>query len=624
VIVAPSREWSTRPNEWLGNELSYDNIMYAYHWYGDWGAQELSTIRQAAQTLPIFASEWGAWRLSGGGIEYDAADDMVDLWSELGISWTSWAWCDYDATEYALVPGTCPNGDFTNSITNYGVNMKRWLNNPADDFGTSVPCTDYCCPTGNACSNPVPGSCTSGRCCATASDCAPIVPACSGYCCPTGNTCSNPISGSCASGTCCADVYDCSSPVQTCTDLGNYCCPYICTQPASGSGCPSGNTCCDSESFCTQGSGSGDTRIARWKGDKEAAFSIHFDDSMYSQSVNALPALIERDIVGTWYINPGDPATYQRNVEAWENAPLVGQELADHTMTHTGADTYSEADYEIGETARIIWDLNPANKSRLLSFCWPGATSWGISDQERQQLLDQYNLIHRENMDFPPDYSPAGVMNQRADNALATGEWGGIAFHGIGGEWLAQHTEDFVEFADYLVTLKPRMWFGGNIAVHKYIEERDTANLQVLESTNSRIRISLTSAMDSALYDEPLTLITEVPWPNAQISHDGRLWARSAVNGEIMYNVRPDRGQIVLAPAGDGPYCGDGVCEGGEMCDVCVDDCGACSVECVHEADEEPCDGVVSITELITYINRWIDGDVTLQDVVGAIVEWKG
>jgi len=46
--------------------------------------------------------------------------------------------------------------------------------------------------------------------------------------------------------------------------------------------------------------------------------------------------------------------------------------------------------------------------------------------------------------------------------------------------------------------------------------------------------------------------------------------------------------------------------------------------DCIHPADNNPCDRVVSITELIAYINSWIDGDVSLQDVMGAIVEWKG
>jgi len=74
-----------------------------------------------------------------------------------------------------------------------------------------------------------------------------------------------------------------------------------------------------------------------------------------------------------------------------------------------------------------------------------------------------------------------------------------------------------------------------------------------------------------------------------------------------------------------GAFCGDYDCDiDDENCTTCQVDCGECSVDCAHDADEVPCDGVVSITELVAYINRWIDDDVTLQDVVGAIVEWRG
>jgi len=43
----------------------------------------------------------------------------------------------------------------------------------------------------------------------------------------------------------------------------------------------------------------------------------------------------------------------------------------------------------------------------------------------------------------------------------------------------------------------------------------------------------------------------------------------------------------------------------------------------VHDADTDCVTGI-SITELIAYINRWIENEVSLQDVMGAIVEWKG
>lgn len=49
----------------------------------------------------------------------------------------------------------------------------------------------------------------------------------------------------------------------------------------------------------------GDTRVAKWKGDKTAAFMLMFDDSWPSHFQVAAPALEERGMTATFYINPG-------------------------------------------------------------------------------------------------------------------------------------------------------------------------------------------------------------------------------------------------------------------------------------------------------------------------------
>lgn len=51
---------------------------------------------------------------------------------------------------------------------------------------------------------------------------------------------------------------------------------------------------------------------------------------------------------------------------------------------------------------------------------------------------------------------------------------------------------------------------------------------------------------------------------------------------------------------------------------------GSLALGCSHEADlSNPCDGV-SFDEVVAYIDRWVIGDVSLNDLIGAVNAWKG
>jgi len=123
------------------------------------------------------------------------------------------------------------------------------------------------------------------------------------------------------------------------------------------------------------------------------------------------------------------------------------------------------------------------------------------------------------------------------------------------------------------------------------------------------------------------------------------------------------------APSGD-PYwiegslssgqtteCGDGVCNGTEDCSTCVEDCldsetevccsgtvysgdccfdGDCSFgyECVnyncqeqqtyHPADNNPQNRVISFIEIEAYMNRWLNGEISINELLEGINEWRG
>ena len=72
--------------------------------------------------------------------------------------------------------------------------------------------------------------------------------------------------------------------------------------------------------------GVGDTTVAVWKHGARGAFTMSFDDSMETHARVAMPALIQRGLVGTWFVNPGLDR-HRKHARVWEiDGPRNGQE----------------------------------------------------------------------------------------------------------------------------------------------------------------------------------------------------------------------------------------------------------------------------------------------------------
>jgi peptidoglycan/xylan/chitin deacetylase (PgdA/CDA1 family) len=306
----------------------------------------------------------------------------------------------------------------------------------------------------------------------------------------------------------------------------------------------------------------GDTTITKWKDNKKGAFTMLFDDSTVTQAVNAMPAMVERGLAGTWYVNPG-LSRYKNHKEVWEETcPETGQELADHTMTHGSARNYEQAEYEIGECAKIIWGIrerHDPDATRLLSCSTGGGTTWTISSAEKAEIYAKYNCISNRHSSTSIKDSNYNSQYSVAQGALSSGDWKAIHYHAIGsdpsyGASLTVSKERFIDFLDYLVPLKDELWVTTTLSARMYQDERDTASISVLEATNDQIRIRLTSSKDSAFYNEPLTLITDVAddWDSCEVLQDGKARPCSVENGGAMYEAVPGSGEIVLSQEGGG------------------------------------------------------------------------
>lgn len=307
----------------------------------------------------------------------------------------------------------------------------------------------------------------------------------------------------------------------------------------------------------------GTVRLAKWKDDKKAVVTLQFDDSTPGQATLGVPALNKRRIIGTWYVNPGG-TSFNKYLDYWENiAPSGNQELANHTMTHTGASTYDEVVYEVGEASKIIWRIRKQeNFASLIAFNRGGGTSWNETDLAN--VLEEYKNIDRQSyVGIPvkalsvPSGSDANKMFELIPQYMNDSIIIRIHFHGIAAEngsppmdWgnAAVWIKEFETFLDKLVAVKDDVWVGGYIAVYKYIKELQTATVSIAQYSDDRYSIELTSEMDTKYYNEPLTVLVYLPqeWKSCLISHNGSEKEYAIQDGVLMFDAIPNMGKISL------------------------------------------------------------------------------
>jgi hypothetical protein len=132
---------------------------------------------------------------------------------------------------------------------------------------------------------------------------------------------------------------------------------------------------------------------------------------------------------------------------------------------------------------------------------------------------------------------------------LEQATWIRVHFHGIDGEWLPVKSQDFLQLLDYLVSMKEDLWIGTYGSVYKYIQERDTAQISMLEASDQLIRLNLNTDVASELFDESLTLVTQVPpqWTSCKVNQAGQTNVYEVKDGFVQYEAVPGMGEIILS-----------------------------------------------------------------------------
>lgn len=297
-------------------------------------------------------------------------------------------------------------------------------------------------------------------------------------------------------------------------------------------------------------------RVARWKDDKTAAFLLMFDDSWPSHWQVAAPELVKRAMTATFYVCPGK-GEHQKFAKPWEETLWQqGMVYGDHTMTHKGVKDSADAEWEIGECARIIRKITQSKEERLVSYGQPGVgpDDWNITGEQLDELLKKHRLISRPTfVDHGAVYhlKTTEAMLALADKAIADKGMEYLVIHGverITPDWGYQDMWPLKQEI-YLAVLnglqerrdQGKLWITDHISMHQYETERSSAEVRVLERNDLSIRLELTSKADPRFYDFPLTLVARVPadWQGASVTQGDQTTVVEIENGAIRFEALP-------------------------------------------------------------------------------------
>ncbi|HSI64481.1 MAG TPA: hypothetical protein VLE43_15240, partial [Candidatus Saccharimonadia bacterium] len=148
-----------------------------------------------------------------------------------------------------------------------------------------------------------------------------------------------------------------------------------------------------------------------------------------------------------------------------------------------------------------------------------------------------------------------------ADKAIAAKDLEYLVVHGVERVGPVVKYQDFwplpqAVFFPLLDGLKARvdrgeLWMTDHISAHQYQVERDSAEVKVLESNDKSIRLQLTCKADPKLYDQPLTLVTQMPpeWKTCEVVQGEKKTQPGIAGGQVKFDAFPHGGEITLRPS---------------------------------------------------------------------------
>jgi len=315
----------------------------------------------------------------------------------------------------------------------------------------------------------------------------------------------------------------------------------------------------------------GEPHICLWYGDKFAALSITIDDNNLPDQAWWMQMADTYGFTPTWFIIVGSVDSQSNPAFAGVWADYValdaaGGDVQSHTMTHNCSDdTRPDADvhYEYGQSQALIDANIPGHHCLTIAYpCGVGRTDIaaqyfiagrGVYGTPNKPAKINWMMTSSDSGNISTDYVHPILYGTSDISWLNSDQWKRA--------WLCTHFHtvqdrpaEEVHLA-YIASLKHLIWWGSFGEVARFGQERDSAEITMVENSASRIAFEITDRMNDLIFDHPLTIKIRIPdaWAGAAVATQGGTATGFTLSSEggcdyILLDAVPDRGLVEVRP----------------------------------------------------------------------------
>lgn len=335
-------------------------------------------------------------------------------------------------------------------------------------------------------------------------------------------------------------------------------------------------------------------KIADWFDFNKAAYSLSFDDGLYSQAKYAAPILEKHQLKGTFYLVSDVLENDTTKAHTWrygywnqyQKVAIKGHEIGSHTASHPSLTTLpygspnenGTVEYELAEPLKVIKSKIP--EAELISFAYPYvAFDDKIKAKTAQYYVSARGLGAGTNSTKPDFMNLEGhiityltprtlesdnqkiveLENKIQNTTIAQSAWSVylahdvLPFSEVNNATDAYHPVSSESFDNFCTWLNQKqkakeLWVATVGEVSKYAKEREAVQITKLDSTSNQITYSIIDNLPDNIYNQALSFEVKLPenWNLVSLNYGDLQQELKVGNGVIRFSIVPDKGKIII------------------------------------------------------------------------------